>query len=814
MAPGHLLTPTRIARSHPPSIPRELFVAHGTFGDAIRYRAEGELSARGPYTARVTGTAVSERRPDPGRQLSRLGFTTISAIAAFSYLVMIGGTDFGEVLPHLQVLNGIIAGALILAFIWELQAADRFDRLVLLAVLFFAAAGLLSSFPRQSMDATLAALTYAAALFVARGLLTRDHVRDVFARVLQLLSLVVTVVIGVSWFGIVIEWMSVVGVSSPPLGFELPAGVWAHRHDVALLVVLLYPSWWLGRPSVARRVTAVAIGLVVTFIVVFDGSRILWLALGVATVVVAGPIVIHRWPRRKRTNWLILGAGLTAAAVMLVVGAAAPIVERALSLASLEYRTAMWGPLTGAWLEHPIGGLGPGSFPWALQTTGYFDANAWAPRHPDSIVFQLLPEAGLLGMLAVACVAMAIVPAVWRGRSTAAQWALLAFAAAGIGANPTDFAFLVVVSIGWAAYAAPRDPRASQTDRPPPTWAQYAGLLMLAVIGLAFASTMVASFAYASAASSVRNDELRSAEAALNTAVAFDPGMALYARQRGANRLLLGDLAAATEDLERAVQLNPSDDLAWRTLALAHAEAGNADAAIAAAAQAVTTQRSDPSNLLLASHLALETGRYRDALDLLSQLVQAWPEIAAAPGWEEFVTGGSLEPTDVVRAAAERQQTGGTSPRMDALLLAVVAGAPVDGEISELSRARRASLECNPAAADMLSSASEAERRGAGYWEVEIRSSGIHGTPDDSAIDIYELLTGKSVDPDAIEGKLNPLHQSDYPVRFGIDLWGYRRVPIAWPVSELQLPDPTAGATRWLLDPISAGRAAGVAACR
>ena len=758
---------------------------------------------------------MSERRPAPGRRLSGLGITTLGVIAAFSYLVMIGGTGLGEVLPHLQVTNGIIAGALLLTFIWQLPVADRLDRLVLLSVLLFAAAALLSSFPRQSMDATLAALTYAAALFVARGLLSRDHVRDLFARVLQVLSLVVTLVIGFSWFGIVLDWWSAIGWTSiPPLGFELPAGVWGHRHDVALLVAMLYPSWWLGRPSVGRRVTAAVVGLVVIFIVLFDGSRMLWLALGIATAVVAGPTVVRRWPRRARTNWLIIGGGLTAALLLVVAGAAAPIVDRALSLASLEYRAAMWGPLAGVWIEHPIGGLGPGSFPWALQTTRYFDANAWAPRHPDSILFQLLPEAGVLGLLALACVAMAIVPAVWRGRSTAARWALLAFAAAGIGANPTDFAFLIVVAIAWTAFAAPREPSATRKDSQLQRWPRYAALSMLGVISLGYASTMVASFSYASAASSVRMGDLRSAEAGLNTAVGFDPGMALYARQRGTNRLLLGELAPATEDLERAVRLNPSDDLAWRTLALARAEAGNVDAAIAAAERAVTTQRSDPSNLLLAAHLTLEAGRDGDALDLLSQLVQAWPEIVAAPGWGPFITGGGLELQDVVRAAAERQQTGATSPRVDAVVLAVVTGVPVKEEISELSRARLASLACNPAAAEMLSATSEAARRVAGYWEVTIRASAIRGAPDESAIGIYELLTDSSISPDAIGDTLNPLYQSDYPVPFGLDLWGYRRGPIAWPVSEIQLPDPTAGATRWLLDPISAGRAAGVASCR
>ncbi|MGH2444894.1 MAG: O-antigen ligase family protein [Candidatus Limnocylindria bacterium] len=764
----------------------------------------------------MTGTDVSERLPAPARRLSGLGLPAVGAIAAFAYLVMIGGTDFGEVLAPLRLVNAIVAGALILAFVSRLRSADRIDRLVLLAFMLFAGAALLSSFPRQSLDATLAALAYMAGLFVARGLLFRDHVRELLVRVLMVLSLAVTVVTAVGWLGVVVEWWSLMGwTASPPLGFELPAGAWAHRHDVALLVAMLYPSWWIGRPSLVRRAVAIIIGLLVLFIVLIDGSRTLWLALGTATVVVAGPFVVRRWPRRARTNWLILGAGLAMIAILVIGGVAAPIVERATSLNSLGYRGAMWGPLTGAWLEHPIGGLGPGSFPWALQTTGYFDANTWAPRHPDSILFQLLPEAGLLGLLALVSLAVALVPAIMRGPSAPARWALVAFAAAGIGANPTDFAFLVVVAIAWTAFAVPREPMSTPArERPTRRWPQYAILAALAVIGLGYASTIVASFAYANAAGSVRMGELKTADASLTAAVTLDPGMALYARQRGTARLLLGDVPAATDDLERAAVLNPSDDLTWRALALAHEASGDIDSAIVASQRAVATQRSDPSNLLVAAHLALDARRDGDALDLLSQLVQAWPQIVAAPGWEAFVTSGDLDTGDVVQAAAERHRDGEPAPRSDALLLAVVTGTPVDEELSGIARARVASLECDPEAIELLASATDAELRGAGYWEVAIRASALRGTPDDRAIGVYELLTGSSIDPDSMSDTLNPLHQSDSPVPFGVDLWGYRRIPIAWPDYDFSLPDPGAGATRWLLDPASAGRMIGIRTCR
>jgi len=774
-----------------------------------------DLNARSSYTARVTETEVSERLPAPARRLSGLGLPAIGAIAAFAYLVMIGGTDFGEVLPALQAVNGIVAGALILGYVSGLRTGDRIDRLVLLAFVLFVGAAVLSSFPRQSLDATLAALTYVAGLFVARDLLSRDHVRDLFVRVVVVLSLVVTVVTAAGWLGIVVEWWLLMGWTvSPPLGFELPAGVWGHRHDVALLVAMLYPSWWIGRPSMVRRVIAVAIGVLAIFIILVDGSRMLWLALGAATVVMAGPLVARRWPRRARTNWLIFGAGLAGVVVLVVGGVASPIIDRALSLASLEYRTAMWGPLTGAWLAHPISGFGPGSFPWALQTTGYFDANSWAPRHPDSILFQLLPEAGLLGLLAIVSLAVALVPAIVRGRFAGARWALVAFAAAGIGANPTDFAFLVVVAIAWTAYAVPREPLSSRDEgRASWTLPRYAMVGALAVIGLAYASTIAAAFAYANVAGAVRNGELRVADARLTMAITLDPGMALYARQRGTVRLILEDLPTATDDLQRAVALNPSDDLAWRTLALVRVAAGNADSAIAAAERAVATQRSDPSNLLLAARMALDAGRDGDALDLLSQLVQAWPEIVAAPGWEALVTRGDLGTADVVEAAAGRKSRMDPAPRSDALLLAVVTDTPVDEELSGLAWARLASLECNPEAIETLASATDAERRMVGYWEVVIRASALSGTPDDRAVAVFEILSGNSIDPEAMSDTLNPLHQSDYPVAFGLDLWGYRRIPIAWPTYELQLPDPGAGTARWLLDPVAAGNAAGVVTC-
>ena len=71
---------------------------------------------------------------------------------------------------------------------------------------------------------------------------------------------------------------------------------------------------------------------------------------------------------------------------------------------------------------------------------------------------QTLVEAGLLGIVAMLLIVVTVLPAVLRGRSTAARWTILVFAFACIGGNPSDFTFIVVVMVAWAAYAVPHNP--------------------------------------------------------------------------------------------------------------------------------------------------------------------------------------------------------------------------------------------------------------------------------------------------------------------------------------------------------------------
>ena len=747
----------------------------------------------------------------------RIGVAGIGLIGALIYVVIVGGTGSGELHPVLRVLNAALAVAVIVLYVLRAPVrADLLDRAVLVAVILFAVAGALSQFPRQSFDAVLAALVYAAGFFIARDLLARWPVRRAFVAVVIGLSVVFTIGAAALWLSLLVEWWTLAGRSVlPPLDVQLSAGPWGHRYDVGLLIALLYPAWWIGRPSVARRVAAVVLGIVGLLLVIVTGSRTTWLAIAVATAVLGIPVLLGLWSRHPRARLPAVLVAITGTGVAFVLGLLTPLLERTLNPASLDWRLAMWGPLTELWLENPVAGIGPGAFPWALQLTSYFDTRSWAPRHPDNAVMQVLPEAGLLGLVALVLVTGSVLWAVFRGRSTAARWVAVVFAVACVGANPTDFTFLVVIGLGWAAYAAPHETKTTEAG-PPRRRLATASLMALGVIFVAHAATLGGGFAYESARSAVERGELGDAREALRLARVLDPGMALYHRQLGAVAYLEGDPPRAVAALERAVDLNPSDDLAWRTLALAHEANRDESEAREALDRAVTVQRADVTNLVLAARSASASGRSDEAMELLAEVVQTWPTIVAAPGWEE-VLNGSITTEDIVDVAAERWLRGAPTPELvsdQGVWLGMLAGRPdvldagtdrIGDEL--LSRALAAVIACDTEAGAMLGEASPAQRRSHGYWQLRIRASALAGEIDRGAILALQILGGGSYTAALAELTMNPLDEN---ASLSADRWGYRRYPITWPESDVKLPSIHAGASLWMFDPHAAVQAAGL----
>jgi len=744
-------------------------------------------------------------------------------IAAFAYVVLLGGTALGESGTVVRGVNAALGGGLIVWYLTrERGCLDRIDRRVQLALIAFLAACVLSPLPRQSLDAGLQAFSYAAAFSIGRGLLASPHVRGLLMYVFIVLSCVLTLVATYWWLRPVAEWLPATGWRvAPPLDLDLASYPWGHRHDLTLAVALLYPAWWAGRPSRLRRATSIVFGLLSSLIIVVDGSRTMWLALGLSGALILGPPAMRRWRTHSMSlRTLAIGAA-SAMAVLFLTGLAASLAQRASSVASLGFRAAMWGPVADVWAAQPLSGSGPGSFPWILQQTKYFDTNSWAPRHPDNATVQMLAEGGALGLSAMAILVVVLLPPILRSSSAAARWALVAFALATIGANPTDFGFLVVIAIAWAAYAVPR---ASADKGPSPAKSrlrQSAAVAALSIIGVAYGWTIMASARYDDARVAISLGRYEEARAALDQAIEFDPSMALYSRQRGALELLMGNPEVAVMDLEAATRLSKWDDLAWRTLAVALDAAGQDAAARDAVHRAISIQRSDPTNLLLLAALSRERSAPESALEVLSEVVQAWPAIVFAAEWDG-VLPESLDLADVVRRAGDRWEENSPAPEPaydQGLWLAVMNRRPdLVAEAVERSalgpdfaRLRLLAIQCDPATIESLDAMAPSAAQSPLYWHLRVHASLVRGDVDDRAARIAGLMHApisiEATSRDPATGPLNPLNENG---QFSGDLWGYRRPTIRWPHIAPRLPSPSAGMTRWFYAPSAAVSDAGL----
>jgi tetratricopeptide (TPR) repeat protein len=423
----------------------------------------------------------------------------------------------------------------------------------------------------------------------------------------------------------------------------------------------------------------------------------------------------------------------------------------------------------------------------------------------------------MFGIAALLAVLATAIPAVVKGRSRAAYFALATFLVTCVALNPTQLGFVMAVVIGWVAYAVPRPaPSPAPPDGPQ---ARPLGALRLAgasIVGLAFAATVTATVAYSSARAAIGAGDMQRAEEALELATILDPSLAFYSRQLGTVRLVSGDPGRAVPALARATALNPSDDLAWRVLGLAAEGSGDPSGGKDALERAVEVQRSDPTNLLLLASILREDADQLARTAALTEIVQALPAVVGAQRWKTFAAPDST--VTLVLMAQERWARGLPSfePRaLQPLLLGVWVGLPDDElhlEAARMSPSLRdayvAVMRCDPNATATLRATSDADRRQPIYWALASRLARMQGRDAATFDRAYRLMTGLSL----TGGGSSPLNPLNTNVGRGAspDLWGYRRQPIDWPDLGQNLPSPAGGFVRWVGDPSAAVREAGL----
>ncbi len=251
---------------------------------------------------------------------------------------------------------------------------------------------LVGRYPRYEGLPMVAA--YAAALALGARVLTSAEPRRVFTSAIALAALA---------NGLVALGQAVVG------GGDRVTGLLSNSTTLGTfgLVALAVVGWALithARPLLwAGTVGAAAC-------IVLSASRGVLVGLG-ASLLVA---LVLRKRASTTPRWYVLVAvgGVVMAAALLVPSTAARITGASpFSESTISGRVMLWGESVRLWLAHPLAGVGPSRFVDAINP---FHTAQWAaavgpyapPDSPHNLILQVVCSTGLLGLVALAAIAV------------------------------------------------------------------------------------------------------------------------------------------------------------------------------------------------------------------------------------------------------------------------------------------------------------------------------------------------------------------------------------------------------------------------
>jgi O-antigen ligase len=707
------------------------------------------------------------------------------------YMVLLGGTEAGVFLLPFQIVDGLIAAALL--FCWSIvlrRGHDNVDLLVLGALLCFLLSCLLSPYPRQSYEAALSGLAWAAAFGVARRLLFEQRYRVLCFRLMGVCGFLLALAFSASWGSIWLTWVSQAG-GFPPADLALPAYIYRHYYVVAMLLAALLPaSFYILRARAIWAAAALTIALSIPLCLV-SGSRIVWLALLVAAIAVA----LVGKPIRIRASLIGISAGILAIASLGGLGTA--LMNRLFEGSTLAYRIDIWRFALDIWSQHPMFGIGPGAIGIGLAMSDLTTHYDFINRHADNSLIQIAAEGGSVGLIGVAILALAIA----RGRrmdlpgAGAAAVGLLVLGCLTLANNPTDSPNLIVIGV---AYAAALAPFGGQARRDAPSTPHVRVLQLgtwwaLVPIGMAVVLVWSATAMQGQARSALASGSASSAAESLRLAAALDPSMAIYHRDLGV-LLIQADPTRAFIELTRATQLNPADGAAARARAMVLFKAGDIRGAVDEAERATALRPLDPENWLTVSIVADGPTATRAA----AQALHLAPWLAGSPAWPQTAADGS--PLQALLGTSTQGDLLSSRDPMASVWLSVI-GANNRAGIQAGDRELDAVLKC-----DLTQARADLDLANAGWTRT---SSGITATLMLSRIsgnppvgDVVRLAGLKSSDFSlAARGALSPYSMF---VDLTEDPQLYRRLGIGPLLGGPILPRSTDALQAWLIDPVAA----------
>lgn len=445
---------------------------------------------------------------------------------------------------------------------------------------------------------------------------------------------------------------------------ELVTGRMSNVNLYAGLLAMLLP-WCAGGATLLPRGWrwfSVAAGLATAFMLVALQSRSAWLATaaaagvaGLVAVASRGPLGVPPAIRRGIAAAFLAGVGLVIGGVALT-GGDTPVgeflrttfVRRPHQAAGPTDggRTMIWGITTRMIADHPLVGVGAGNFTVRLHEYYAADdldfanlsSDNWIEPHDDFLwVFAEKGLPGIVAFLAIFVAALLAIRTVLRGGTPSeSRLALVCLAAlvAYLVFSGFDFpldrvthqvhlAFLLAVIVLQKHAIAP----ASTRPLPLPAWLVVPPVTALLLLGTAYAAAALDQERHVIAARRAGRAGdwpamLAAAKRAATPWKTLDPLATPIAFLEGMARLRLGDRAAATACLERAVAANPNRIYVVNNLAAVYAEAGRFDDAIPLFALAADryADRIEPRHNLAAC--LVDAGRFAEAV----QVIETVPE--------------------------------------------------------------------------------------------------------------------------------------------------------------------------------------------
>jgi tetratricopeptide (TPR) repeat protein len=537
-----------------------------------------------------------------GQRLLQLALTLLVAL----YVLLAGGTFDATLRFRVKLLN-LLAGSM-LAAVWLVMrwrqrrplAATGLEWPLVAFVVSQWLAVATSLRPRLGLEWAAGLLAWSVLLWLLHDVLTRGWARRYVVQALLLCAALLAVhglAAAGQWY---LGWLA--AGQLPPVAFRY-VGLLGHANLTACVLNLLLPVI-IGQALESRRGWAqlglVALTTAMLLTEYLTSSRAGWLACAAALATLAVLWALRGDLRRYWPGWqarwqaLRCGGQVLAGVVVAAGGAAAAWLlirqSQHITHGSLfQSRQEFWGAAWQLFQRQPLTGAGPELFPWYYTATVSIPPGFLAP-HAHSLLLQVLSGSGLVGLAALAWLAVAAALRLWRqwranGQSLLTASLLAALVGFGVqhlfdyllGTPITAFLLITVAALALAPLPGPAP---SVAPRRLPIW--------LPVICLV---TAVGVFAFA-----------------------------LRAEAHNAAGLELagsGQWAAAAERFEAAAHADPALDLYVQAAAYAWVRAGQVDRALPLWAEAV---QMDPYWAALPATIAVLT---RDPAEMQAALALA-----------------------------------------------------------------------------------------------------------------------------------------------------------------------------------------------